>query len=260
MTSPNWQLVKPVSAIVLDCDSTVSKIEGIDYLARNNGVGEIVRNMTKQAMDLAGLNPTLYQQRLDLVTPRREQVNALGHQYFAHRTPDIMDTIRLFKRLNKAVYLISAGVNPAVKMFGEMLEIDPEKVFAVDLRFDQQGNFIDFERNSPLINNDGKRHIIEKLKAIHPDIVHIGDGLNDVVTLDMVTRFIGFGGVTYRQEIADLCQYYVNTPSFAPVVPLILTQGEMDLLSNDEKQLYYRGLEAISNGQVRTDRSQPTTP
>ena len=85
MTSPSWQLDNPISAIVFDCDSTLSSIDGIDFLAKNNGVGEAVKLLTRDAMGSMGLSPAIYQQRLDLVIPRREQVYALGHQYFAHR-------------------------------------------------------------------------------------------------------------------------------------------------------------------------------
>jgi len=251
MTSPSWQLSNPVSAIVFDCDSTLSSIEGIDFLAKNNGVGEAVKLLTTEAMSRTGLTPSLYQKRLDLVTPRREQVHALGHQYFAHRAPDISDVITLFKRLNKAIYLVSASVNPAVKIFGEMLQIPVENVFAVDLRFDQQGNFLDFERSSPLINNDGKRNILEQLKTQHKHIIHIGDGLNDIVTLDLVTRFIGYGGVAYRKNIADLCKFYINTLSFSPLVPLTLTLDELTSLSPEESLLYEKGLAAIQEGKVQ---------
>lgn len=250
MTFPSWQLSNPISAIVFDCDSTLSSIEGIDFLAKNNGVGEAVKFLTSEAMGKTGLNSSIYQQRLDLVTPRREQVYALGHQYFAHRVPDIIDVINLLKRLKKEVYLVSSGVNPAVKMFGEMLQIPPENVYAVDLRFDQQGNFLDFERSSPLINNDGKRTILQQLKNTHANIIHIGDGLNDIVTLDLVTRFIGYGGVAYRKNIADLCQYYINTISFTPLIPLTLTQDETLSLLPDELVLYQKGLAAIDEGKV----------
>lgn len=253
MAANSWQLNKPISAIVFDCDGTLSSIEGIDFLAKNNGVGEAVKSLTSAAMGQTGLNPVLYQERLDLVFPRREQVYALGHQYFAHRVPDICDVINLFKRLNKSVYLVSAGVNPAVKMFGEMLQIPPENVFAVDLRFDQQGNFLDFERSSPLVNNDGKRSIVEQLKAQHKDIIHIGDGLNDVVTLDLVTRFIGYGGVAYRKNIAELCKYYINTLSFASLLPLALTHDEAAALLPEEQALYQRGLTAIQEGKVQIE-------
>lgn len=250
MTSPSWQLSDPVTAIVFDCDSTLSSIEGIDFLAKNNGVGEAVKSLT-QEVGKSNVNPVLYQQRLDLVVPRREQVHALGHQYFAHRAPDISDVINLFKRLNKSIYLVSAGMNPAVKMFGEMLQIPAENIYAVDLRFDQQGNFLDFERTSPLVNHDGKRAIIQELKNRHQHIIHIGDGFNDIVTLDLVTRFIGYGGVAYRKNIAELCQYYVSTLSFAPVLPLALTTEEIANLLPEENVLYQLGLAAFNEGKVQ---------
>jgi len=253
MTSPSWQLNRPVSAIVFDCDSTLSSIEGIDFLAKNNGVGDAVKSLTSDAMGKTGLTPDIYQQRLDLVIPRREQVYALGHQYFAHRSPDITDVINLFKRLKKEVYLVSSGVNPAVRIFGEMLQIPPENVFAVDLRFDQQGNFLDFERSSPLVSNDGKRTILQQLKNKHEDIIHIGDGLNDIVTLDLVTRFIGYGGVAYRKNIAELCKYYINTLSLTPLIPLTLTNDETMSLLPDELVLYQQGLIAIQEGKVQLD-------
>jgi len=250
MTSPSWQLSDPVNAIVFDCDSTLSSIEGIDFLAKNNGVGEAVKSLN-QEVGKSSVNPILYQQRLDLVVPRREQVHALGHQYFAHRAPDISDVINLFKRLNKSVYLVSAGMNPAVKMFGEMLQIPAENIYAVDLRFDQQGNFLDFERTSPLVNHDGKRAVIQELKNRHKHIIHIGDGFNDIVTLDLVTRFIGYGGVAYRKNIAELCQYYISTLSFAPVLPLALTSEEIMALLPDENALYQLGLAALNEGKVQ---------
>lgn len=251
MTLPSWQLSNPISAIVFDCDSTLSSIEGIDFLARNNGVGELVKTLTAEAMSKTGINPGLYQERLDLIIPRREQVYALGHQYFAHRVPDISDIITIFNRLKKSVYLVSSGVNPAVKMFGEMLQIPTENVFAVNLRFDQQGNFLDFERSSPLINNDGKKAILQQIMAKHQHVIHIGDGLNDIVAMDLVTRFIGYGGVTYRNHIAKACKYYINTPSFTPLIPLALTQAEAASLLPDELVLLEKGLAAISEGKVK---------
>src|SRR6185437_14983998 len=129
MTKPGWQLNTPVSAIVFDCDGTLSTIEGIDFLAKNNGVGESVRSLTSETIENSGLNPDFYQQRLELVLPRREQVYALAHQYFSHKSSDIGDVIHLLQRLKKTIYIVSAGINPAVKLFGEMLQIQAENIY-----------------------------------------------------------------------------------------------------------------------------------
>ncbi|RDI39049.1 HAD family hydrolase [Aquicella lusitana] len=250
MKTPSWQLQTPVNAVVFDCDGTLSTIEGIDELAKNNGVSSTVAHLTAEAMGKAGINPELYQRRLDLVRPRQEQVIALGHHYFANQVPDADTVVQLLKRLNKAVYLVSAGLYPAVKIFGELLQIPRENIFAVDIQFDALGNFFDFERTSPLVNNQGKRDIVNQLKSQHPAIIHIGDGLNDYVTHDLVTRFIGYGGAFYRENIAALCQYYIRTASMCSLLPLVLTQNECKELETDERMLYEKGVTAIQNGMV----------
>ncbi len=251
MTSPSWQLHVPISAVVFDCDSTASTLEGIDYLARDNGVGETVQAITADAMGKTGLNALLYQKRLDLVFPSHDQVLALGHQYFAHCVPDISDIINLLIRLNKSIYMISAGLQPAVAIFGGLLQLPQENIYAVNIQFNEEGHFLDFERTSPLINNDGKRVIIMQIKQKHQNIIHIGDGLNDWVTHDIVTRFIGYGGVFYRENIAALCDYYINTLSLAPLLPLSLTQQEVETLTPNEQLLFQKGLKAIHTGLVK---------
>lgn len=251
MTTPGWQLSTPVSAIVFDCDGTLTSIEGIDFLAKNNGVGDKVRSLTSETIEKTGLNPSLYQKRLELVLPRREQIYALAHQYFSHKASNVCDVINVLRRLNKMVYLVSAGMNPAVKIFGEMLQIPAENIFAVDLRFDQQGNFLHFDETSPLIHNDGKRVIIQALKAKHNHIVYVGDGLNDIAAHDLVTRFIGYGGVSYRKNIADLCQYFINTGFFTALLPLMLTPEESLQLEKDEQAIFQNGLTAIEQGKVQ---------
>ncbi|TAK75879.1 MAG: phosphoserine phosphatase, partial [Gammaproteobacteria bacterium] len=62
--APIWQPQAPIPAIVFDCDGTLSMIEGIDELAKHNGVSEAVQALTAEAMEKTGLHPDLYRQRL----------------------------------------------------------------------------------------------------------------------------------------------------------------------------------------------------
>jgi len=239
--NPTWQLQTPIEAIIFDCDGTLSAIEGIDELAKNNGVGEIVSALTAEAMGKSGITPELYQQRLDLVYPQQKQVLELGAQYYTQRTPDADRIIQLFKRLNKSVYLVSAGLYPAVTLFGELLEIPKTHIYAVDIHFDAQGQFLDFDRSSPLLHNDGKREIISQLKNKYQNLLYIGDGLNDFSVHDLVTRFVGYGGVFYRENIKALCEYYLTAPSLAALLPLALTAKEVSLLTPNDQRLYEQG-------------------
>lgn len=249
LTRSNWQLTGPLDAIIFDCDGTLSALEGIDELAKLNGAGAAVQQLTADAMGKTGINPELYQQRLALTQPTRDQVLALGEQYFNHQAPDVLAVIQLLQALNKAVYIISAGLYPAVAIFGKLLGVPQENIFAVNIYFDSAGNFSDFDHASPLVTADGKRTISSQLKQKHPRILHIGDGLNDYSTHDLVTRFVGYGGFFYRARIAELCQYYIATPSMTALLPLCLTVAEVKRLTEAQYRLYQQGLTLLAHGE-----------
>ncbi len=242
MLSPNSSLQTPLDAIIFDCDGTLSSIEGIDQLAELNQASEAVKELTVTAMSKTGLTPDIYQKRLDLVLPTRQLINTLGNQYCKNLTPDTKETIQLLQKLNKQIYIVSAGLYPAILPLGNLLQIAPENIFAVDMQFDEEGQLISYEQNSPLVKNEGKKIIVKELLKKHSSIGYIGDGLNDVVVYDLVTRFIGYGGIYYRSNIADLCEFYIVTPSMSAILPLLLTQTEYESLNKTDKALYNKGL------------------
>lgn len=243
-----WQLLHPINTIIFDCDGTLSAIEGIDELAHNNGASKVVKELTEAAMSQLGMNLELYEKRLELVQPTELDVLDLGQVYFTHRVPDVEQVIAIFNHLKKNIYIVSAGLFPSVAIFAEKLQIPRDHIYAVNIEFDKHGNYCNFDRTSPLVTSNGKRIILSQLKAMHQEIVFIGDGMNDLVASDLATRFIGYGGIYYRGNIADKCQFYINTPSLASLLPLTITLAEYESLSSDQQKLYQKGVEAIENG------------
>lgn len=247
MSAQPWQLVTPIDAVVFDCDGTLSALEGIDTLAKANRVATAVKRLTTQAMGQSGLTAEIYRHRLALVRPTQLQVTALGAAYAVHMQADTLAIICLLQKLNKRVFIVSAGLYPAVAIFAEHLNIPLAQVFAVGINFNSQGRFVDFETTSPLINNDGKYYVVQAIQQHYPRIVHIGDGLNDYVTHALVTRFIGYGGIFYRGKLARLCTHYITTTSLAAILPLCLTQMEYHSLTATDKILFDRGVMVGSN-------------
>lgn len=250
----SWQLSVPIQAIALDCDGTLSRIEGIDEVAKQNRVGDEVRRMTTQAMNETGVTADLYQKRMTLVKPKRRQLIELGQRYYFNRTPDMISVIAAFKELGKEVHIVSAGMNPAVKIFGGLIGIPEKNIYAVNVFFDKDGNYIDYDHNAPTTDRDGKREIIKKLKTQYRHIVHVGDGMNDYETYDLVDRFIGYGGVYYREQIAKLCEFYIKSSSLSPLITLLLTQNEVERLSETTRKIYYKGLDYITAKEVLFNR------
>lgn len=232
-----WQLKTPISAVIFDCDGTLSAIEGIDELAKYNDVTDIVQRLTQDAMGKSGMNLNLYKQRLDLVQPTQQQILRLGEEYIIHHVPDIEIVIPILQRLNKSIYIVSAGLLPSVNTFGKFLNIPTENIYAVNIQFDEQGRYTTFDHESPLVNRNGKRIYVNELKQKHKEIAYIGDGLNDLEVKDLASRFIGYGGIFYRENIENACEFYLKSASMGGILPLVLTSEELSELTETEKEL-----------------------
>ena len=221
-------------------------MEGITVLAEQNGVYPEVHLLTEKAMSETGLTLDIYRQRLDLVQPRKEQMEAVIKAYWENLTPEITEVIDCLQSMGKSVFVVSAGVQEAVAGYAKKLKIPTEHVYAVDVYFDPQGNYRDFDKNSPLAGQNGKLKFVNELRKKYARIAHIGDGMNDVEAAKHVDRFIGYGGVKYRELIAEMCDFYITCKSMLPILPLLLTREEAERLNGKKRIWYEHGLDFIS--------------
>lgn len=253
MQNPNffdWQFTQPVDAVIFDCDGTLSQIEGINQLAKYNGVEREVGLLTEMAMSKTGITADIYEKRLALTKPTAKQVAMIGDAYYQHLSPDVDRVIDILQQLNKTVYVISAGIQSAIEDFAKRLHIPAEQVFGVNVYFDNEGNYRGYDNKAWLANQNGKRNMLEKFRKKHRRMVFLGDGMNDWEAASAADRFIGYGGAYFRQPIADVCDFYMTCKSFMPLLPLCLTLAEVAQLSSSQQEIYDRGLAQINQGLV----------
>lgn len=205
-------------AVVFDCDGTLSSVEGIVELARWNDVEAFVAELTEQAMGQTGMTTDIYRQRIERTRPTLAQCQRLAADYYATRTAGSEEVIEWCRQRGIAVYVVSAGVNPAVKEFAIRLGIAEDRVFAVDLKFDEQGQYFDFDHTSPMTKGGGKCDVVAQIKQQHPRLLYVGDGKNDLDVHDDVAQFVGYGGAYYRPAIEAQCSDYIREPSLQPLM------------------------------------------
>lgn len=251
MVAYPWQLVSPIDAFVFDCDGTLVMVEGIDELATMRGVEQAVKALTQIAMEERGVDETLYDQRLQLIKPTLSQVQQIGQVYIDKICPDVKQIIAILTALGKDIYIVSAGLSIPVTILGRYLDVATDHVFAIDLYFDNNGNYSDYDRATPLIEKLGKAVIIQEIKKTHRSVLHIGDGLNDYFSHEYSERFVGYGGIYYREKIKNLCDYYIHDISMAALLPLGLTEQEAQCLEGEDKRLYDKGLQHIAAAKVK---------
>jgi len=212
--------------VCFDCDSTLSRIEGIDELAKRTGVEKEVEPLTAAAMAGTLSLDAVYVQRLSIVRPDRESIEWLGQRYVEEMVPGARETIMALKRAGKPVHIVSGGLRPAIELLARVLEIPASRVHAVDLIFADDGTYRDFDRGSPLSRQDGKAIVCRALTASRHSVALVGDGASDLVAREVGVFVVGFGGVERREAMEKGADAFVGGPDLTAVLNTLLGTAE----------------------------------
>jgi phosphoserine phosphatase len=215
VTSPGF------ASIILDVDSTLCGIEGIDWLSelRGHAVGAEVTALTDHAMRGEIALDSVYGARLALVQPSKSEIAALADAYAAALAPHAAMTILRLRAAGRRVVLVSGGVREAILPVATRLGIVDRDVHAVAVRFDANGRYVDFDATSPLTTAAGKRAVAESL-ALPRRVLAMGDGATDLAMRPAVDAFAAFTGFVRRDFICDQADTILN--SFDQLVELVL--------------------------------------
>lgn len=222
----------PFDRVVLDCDSTLSTIEGIDELAEAGDVAlrRKVAALTDGAMAGELSFAQVYERRLDALRPTQMQVRELAALYVKHALPYGRELVSALHTLGKDVHVVSGGLRLAVQPFAAWLGVqDERKVHAVQLRFDRHGHYSDYDRSSPLARQGGKPEVLAALPPARTVVV--GDGMTDAEAGAAVDGFVCFAGVVHREAVAARADATVTSDHLAGLLPHLCTPAELEHLA-----------------------------
>jgi HAD superfamily phosphoserine phosphatase-like hydrolase len=215
--------------LFLDCDSTLSTIEGIDELARARGpeVFAQVVELTNAAMNGEVPIAEVFARRMEMIRPDRLLCAEIAALYLATQVSGAAAWVAAAREQGWQVVILSGGFADLIQPLATSLGID--HVEAVPLIFDEDGNYIDYGRDYPTTRNLGKNEVIRQWKkALLPErVVMVGDGVSDLETRPDVDLFIGFGGVVARPAVAAGCDYWMND-MHDPAASMHILQGSPD--------------------------------
>ncbi|MEO8615824.1 MAG: HAD-IB family phosphatase [Luteolibacter sp.] len=197
--------------LFIDCDSTLSTIEGIDELARAKGADVFAQVVALTDAAMNGEVPIheVFPRRMEMIRPDRALCDRVAALYVETMVPGVDEFIRDLKNEGWLPVILSGGFAPLIMPLARLLGID--HVEAVPLYFDESGNYIDYGRDYPTTRNLGKNEVIrEWSEALLPErVVMIGDGVSDLETKPDVDHFIGFGGVVVRPKVQQGCDFWL---------------------------------------------------
>lgn len=219
------------AAVCFDCDGTLTRIEGIDELARRSGRDAEIAPLTTAAMDGRLLIEDVYAKRLEIVRPDREALEWLGKRYLEELVDGAGETVAALHRLGKPVYVVSGGLLQPVTKLAEALGIAPDNVRAVEVHLDGAGRYHGFDTNSPLVRSDGKAEICRALTTRHGPVALVGDGVTDLAAQSSGAYVVGFGGVAHRNVMVEGADAFVTDQTLTATLMALLTDAELSRAS-----------------------------
>ena len=199
--------------LLLDCDSTLSAIEGVDELAALRGpeAEAEVEALTNAAMNGEVPIDEIFARRLDLIRPNRTMVHEVGALYQDRMAPGCAEVLGRLREDGWKPVIISGGFEQVIAPLATSLGIG--EVHAVPLIFDEIGEYAGFEEDAPTARNGGKPEIARHLLSEHPDSfsVMVGDGISDMECRGVTDLAIGYGEFVERPAVLEMADLFVRS-------------------------------------------------
>lgn len=209
------------NSVVFDVDSTLSGIEGIDWLSSLRGpeMSAWSSGLTERAMKGDLPIEAVYSERMNAVKPSAREIEALGREYIERIAPGAKETLAELRADGIKLVMVSGGLREAIIPLARELGVSEDSLYAVSVFFERSGEYAGFENTSLLTRQEGKRVTVQGLGLKVP-VLAVGDGMTDCEMKPVVTSFAAFTGFTRREPVIERADFVVN--SFDQLRDLIL--------------------------------------
>jgi phosphoserine phosphatase len=213
--------VRRFNSVVLDVDSTLAGLEGVDWLAALRGPDAEARSTELTDKAMQGLIPLqeVYGQRLNSIRPTKAELEELSRVYIQRMAPKARETVSRLREEGVDLTIASGGFRQAILPLASELGVEADKVHAVRLLFDDDGKYAGFDESSLLARQYGKRDTIAGLKLKSP-VLAVGDGITDFEIAMVVDAFAAFTGFIRRDAVIARADYVVE--NFDQLLELVI--------------------------------------
>ena len=199
------------NSVVFDVDSTLSGIEGIDWLAALRGadVEAWSAELTVRAMEGKLPIESVYSERMRAVKPAMAEIERLGRAYVERIAPRARETLTELRARGIDLVMVSGGLREAILPLARELGVDEERVHAVSVFFDEEGNYAGFDEQSLLTRQNGKRTTVRDIGLRGP-ILAVGDGMTDCEIKPVADSFAAFTGFMRREPVVQRADFVIE--------------------------------------------------
>ena len=204
------------ASVVIDVDSTLCGAEGIDFLAERRGpdVSARIKTLTDRAMKGEIPLESIYGHRLTTIQPTSSDIAALAKEYQRTLASGAAQAIAAMRAAGARVILVSGGIREAIVPVARQLGFADDQLYAVSLRFDEAGNYVDFDRSSPLTTQPGKPVLVSALidtGELPRPVLAVGDGATDAKLVGVADKFAAYTGFAPRPSVVAVADLKIES-------------------------------------------------
>jgi D-3-phosphoglycerate dehydrogenase len=206
--------------IIIDFDSTFTKVEGLDELAAIALTGHPQREQIVQEItDLTnkGMNGEMsfsegLHKRIALLKASRAHIEELV-SFLRTRVSDSFQRNKQFLTENADhIYIVSSGFKEFIVPVVTELGLRADHVYANEFRFDEEGNIIGIDENNVLSTDGGKIKLLSSLN-LEGEVYAIGDGYTDYQLKEsgLASRFYAFTENVERPKVVAVADHIATS-------------------------------------------------
>lgn len=216
------------ASVVLDVDSTLCGIEGIDFLAARRGasVGADIAALTDRAMRGEIPLESVYGDRLTIIRPTRADIAALAEVYQRALAPGAPEAIAALRAAGVRLILVSGGIRQAIEPTAQSLGFSASDLDAVSIRFDANGEYAGFDTRSPLTTQAGKVAVVGRAideGRLPRPVLAVGDGSTDIAMAEAADAFAAFTAFARRDAVVRAAAFELR--SFDELLKRVIPNG-----------------------------------
>ncbi|WP_149242396.1 phosphoglycerate dehydrogenase [Dyadobacter sp. 32] len=206
--------------IIIDFDSTFTKVEGLDELAAIALKGHPEQDVVVQKIaDLTnkGMNGEMsfaegLRERIGLLKANRSHIEELI-LFLRTKVSDSFQRNKQFLTENAdQIFIVSSGFKEFIIPVVTELGIHASHVYANEFRFDEEGNIIGIDEESVLSMDGGKIKLLSSLN-LEGEIFAIGDGYTDyeLKLSGLADRFYAFTENVERPRVMAVAEHVATS-------------------------------------------------
>lgn len=212
--------LNPLPYIIIDFDSTFTKVEGLDELAAIALKGHPDRDQIVQKIsDLTnkGMNGEMsfadgLRQRIALLKANRSHIEELVSFLRTKISDSFLRNSQFLTEHAEQIFIVSSGFKEFIVPVASELGILPDHVYANEFVFDEEGNIVGIDEENDLSMDGGKIKILSTLN-LSGDVYAIGDGYTDyeLKASGLANRFYAFTENVERPRVVAVADHIATS-------------------------------------------------